>query len=131
MAGFRPSHLYREIAERSEQLEHRALSRALVSAKPRSTERSNARPNPEIPREATNQSCRRIQQVLIAACRIREFRRPLPGRHPLPPRSESEGVPDRQGSSAVRDSDRASDRHSSRAAKSLRAHGSRSPECPL
>lgn len=60
MAQIRPVELYRRIAELTARLEHLALSKAPAPIKPSVNRAFNSRPDPEIPREATNQPWRRI-----------------------------------------------------------------------
>lgn len=60
MASIRPAELYRRIAELTSRLENLALAKAPAPLKPPVNRAFNSRPDPEIPREATNQSWRRI-----------------------------------------------------------------------
>jgi len=60
MASLRPGELFREIAELTGRLEHLALSKAPAPIKSQVNRAWNAKPDPEVPREATNQSWRRI-----------------------------------------------------------------------
>jgi len=59
-ARLRPAELSRRIEELTTRLEHLALSKAPASLRPPVNRAFNARPDPEIPREATNQPWRRI-----------------------------------------------------------------------
>ncbi len=60
IAGVRPGELSRRIAELTGRLERMALAKAPAPVKPPVNRAFNSRPDPEIPREATNQPWRRI-----------------------------------------------------------------------
>ncbi|MGH9030101.1 MAG: DDE-type integrase/transposase/recombinase [Acidimicrobiales bacterium] len=60
MARVRPAELSRRIADLTARLERLALSKAPAPMKPPVNRAFNSRPDPEIPREATNQPWRRI-----------------------------------------------------------------------
>ena len=59
-AKLRPAELSRRIEELTTRLEHLALSKAPAPLRPPVNRAFNSRPDPEIPREATNQPWRRF-----------------------------------------------------------------------